>query len=55
MPRQDKSQKCYLDLGINLKWPKIMLKYGLFEWFTIALRYIHTVRFLAILSPSINM
>ena len=21
MPRQDKSQKCYLDLGINLKWP----------------------------------
>ena len=21
MPHQDKSQKCYLDLGINLEWP----------------------------------
>ena len=22
MPHQDKSQKCYLDQGINLEWPK---------------------------------
>ena len=22
MPHQDKSQNCYLDLGINLEWPK---------------------------------
>ena len=22
MPHQDKSQKCYLDLGINLEWPQ---------------------------------
>ena len=21
MPHQDKSQKCYLELGINLEWP----------------------------------
>ena len=21
MPHQDKSHKCYLDLGINLEWP----------------------------------
>ena len=21
MPHQDQSQKCYLDLGINLEWP----------------------------------
>ena len=21
MPHQDKPQKCYLDLGINLEWP----------------------------------
>ena len=21
MPHQDKSQKCYLDQGINLEWP----------------------------------
>ena len=25
MPHQDKSQKCYLDLGINLEWPNSML------------------------------
>ena len=29
MPHQDKSQKCYLDLGINLEWPK--------TWWTSAL------------------
>ena len=23
MPHQDKSQKCYLDLGINLEWPYV--------------------------------
>ena len=29
MPHQDKSQKCYLDQGINLEWPKRsqLLKY----------------------------
>ena len=25
MPHQDKSQKCYLDLGINLEWPYFSL------------------------------
>ena len=23
MPHQDKYQKCYLDLGINLEWPYV--------------------------------
>ena len=27
MPQQNKSQKCYLDLGINLEWSKV--KYSL--------------------------
>ena len=25
MPHQDKSQKCYLDLGINLEWPYVII------------------------------
>ena len=25
MPHQDKSQKCYLDQGINLEWPKLTI------------------------------
>ena len=24
MPHQDKSQKCYLDQGINLEWPNCL-------------------------------
>ena len=24
MPHQDKSQKCYLDQGINLEWPNLI-------------------------------
>ena len=29
MPHQDKSQKCYLDQGINLEWPYTVLD---FHW-----------------------
>ena len=29
MPHQDKSQKCYLDLGINLEWPKVKYRLSL--------------------------
>ena len=25
MPHQDKSRKCYLDLGINLEWPSVYM------------------------------
>ena len=31
MPHQDKSQKCYLDLAINLEWPLMYFPYYIID------------------------